>query len=127
MLLILFDVLGSNKPFRFPNPLGLPLVIAKVLKLHTRVQDHGNSVYGRGVSERVVVVHLLTRQLHGRNDGRVVCHPSSLVEGVRDTVHSGNDGGDAGSVLGEKECCILVLLQKTVSSIWLMIYTDTHE
>ena len=42
-------------------------------------------------------------------------------------VHSGNDGSDAGSVLGEKECCILVLLQKTVSSIWLMIHTDTHK
>ena len=101
MLLVLFDVLCSNKPFRFPNPLGLPLVIAKVLELHTRVQDHGDSVYGRGVSEQVVAVHLLTRQLHDCNVGGVVCHPSSLVEGVRDTVHSGNDGGDAGSVLGE--------------------------
>ena len=96
-------------------------------ELHTRVQDHGNSVYGQGVNERVVAVHLLTRQLHGHNDSGVVCHPSLLVEGVRDTVHSGNDGSDTGGVLGEKECCILVLLQKTVSSIWLMIYTDTHK
>ena len=78
-------------------------------------------------SERVVAVHLLTHQLHGRNDGGVVCHPSSLVEGVHDTIHSRNDGSDTSSVLGEKECCILVLLQKTVSSIWLMIYTDTHK
>ena len=69
----------------------------------------------------------LTHHLHGCNDGGVVCHPSLLVEGVHDMVHSGNDGGNAGGVLGEKECCILVLLQKTVSSIWLMIYTDTHK
>jgi hypothetical protein len=32
-------------------------------------------------------------------------------------VHGRNDGGNASRVLGEKECCILVLLQKRVSTL----------
>ena len=48
------------------------------------------------------------------------------IEVICYTVHSGNDDGNAGRVLQEKQCGILVLLQ-VVISIDLMIYTDTYQ
>ncbi len=65
----------------------------------------------RGVSERVAV-HFLPREFHGRYEGGVVNFLSVVVKVTAYSVHGGNNGGDASRVLREKECCVLVLLQK---------------
>ena len=117
-LLILFSVLDLEKPFCFINPLFLPIMIVEIFKFHAWVQDHGNSVCGWGVCEWVVAVHFLPCQLHGCDEGGVVCFPSLVVEAICDVVHNRNDSGNAGRFLGEKQCCILVLLQKAVISTW---------
>jgi len=59
----------------------------------------------------------LACKLHSCDKGWVVHFPSLVVKVISYPVHGRNNSGDAGRILREKECCILILLQKGVS-IW---------
>jgi hypothetical protein len=62
-------------------------------------------------------------KLHSCCEGGVVDFPSVVVKVTSYSVHGRNNGGDAGRVLREEECCVLVLLQKGVR----MWVDNVHE
>ena len=63
------------------------------------MKDHSDVVNVGGISEQIIMVHLLVRKLHGHCEGGVICVSCFVVEVVCQPVHSSNNSSNSGQIL----------------------------